>query len=46
ISAFFSHTAPMMKAMKTLYVNNLSPAEIRSVFFLSNAQGGTHVCQY
>ncbi|EGD5502861.1 anaerobic sulfatase maturase [Salmonella enterica subsp. enterica serovar Kentucky] len=30
---FFSHTAPMMKAMKTLYVNNLSPAEIRSVFF-------------
>ncbi len=30
---FFSHTAPMMKAMKTLYENNLSPAEIRSVFF-------------
>ncbi|HBC8645401.1 TPA: anaerobic sulfatase maturase [Citrobacter koseri] len=29
---FFSHTAPVMNAMKILYENNLSPAEIRSVF--------------
>lgn len=29
---FFSHTAPVMNAMKILYENNLSPAEIRPVF--------------
>lgn len=30
--AFFAHTAPMMGAMKTLYDNNISPAEIRTIF--------------
>lgn len=28
---FFSHTAPLMEAMKTLYQSNISPAEIKSV---------------
>lgn len=28
---FFSHTAPLMSAMKTLYQNDLSPAEIRTI---------------
>jgi len=29
--AFFSHTAPLMGVMKTLYENNIPPAEIRTV---------------
>lgn len=29
---FFAHTAPTMGAMKTLYDNNISPAEIRTIF--------------
>ncbi|WP_312412720.1 anaerobic sulfatase maturase [Pseudescherichia sp.] len=29
--AFFSHTAPLMRVMKTLYENNIPPAEIRTV---------------
>lgn len=28
---FFSHTAPLMSAMKKLYQNNTSPAEIRAI---------------
>lgn len=30
--AFFAHTAPAMRAMKTLYENRISPAEIKSIF--------------
>lgn len=30
--AFFAHTAPTMNAMKILYENGLSPAEIKSLF--------------
>lgn len=30
--AFFAHTAPTMGAMKTLYDNNISPTEIRTIF--------------
>lgn len=30
--AFFAYTAPTMGAMKTLYDNNISPAEIRTIF--------------
>nr|WP_276581066.1 anaerobic sulfatase maturase [Citrobacter cronae] len=29
---FFAHTASTMRAMKTLYDNNISPAEIRTIF--------------
>lgn len=30
--AFFAHTSPTMSAMKTLYENGISPAEIKSIF--------------
>ncbi|MDX7018164.1 hypothetical protein SJ059_27455, partial [Klebsiella aerogenes] len=30
--AFFAHTSPTMNAMKTLYENGFSPAEIKSIF--------------
>lgn len=32
VTVLFAHTSPTMNAMKTLYENGFSPAEIKSIF--------------